>query len=93
MSLLQDEKDMARRNRAAVMAAEPRKGARQRRRPVSGSDVRKIVSAIDYLKIARDMLRDAGAHHAATYVARAIKSADGAARHAEGVLARQEIRS
>jgi hypothetical protein len=41
-----------------------------------------IRRSIAYLKNARDRLRYAGAKRAAAYVARALKSAQGAERHA-----------
>ncbi len=41
-----------------------------------------IRRAIDQLKAARDDLRGAGSKNAADYVARALKSAEGALRHA-----------
>lgn len=41
--------------------------------------------AIHHLKAARDLLRGAGANKAADYVARALKSAEGAARHARNL--------
>lgn len=57
-------------------------------RDVSGDDIRRIDRAIDDLKLVRDELRIVGAKRAASYVARAIKSAEGAQRHANGVLSR-----
>jgi hypothetical protein len=47
-----------------------------------------IKSARHALRFARDRLREAGADKAADYVARALKSAEGAQRHADG----QELR-
>lgn len=44
----------------------------------------KIVEALDLLRDARVLLRQANADNAADYVARALKSADGARRHAHG---------
>lgn len=44
----------------------------------------RIRRAIDDLRSARARLRQAGAIHAARYVARALKSAEGAERHALG---------
>ncbi len=41
-------------------------------------------------RTARDWLRQAGAHNAAGYVARAIKSVEGAERHAVNLDARRE---
>lgn len=43
-----------------------------------------IAQAIAMLREARKLLRGAGAKRAADYVARSIKSSDGARRHAEG---------
>jgi hypothetical protein len=40
--------------------------------------------------VARTLLRAAQANNAANYVARALKSAQGALNHAQGRLARQE---
>lgn len=42
--------------------------------------------ACSYLRLARTALRNAGAGEAANYAARALKSAEGAVRHAEGLL-------
>lgn len=42
-----------------------------------------IKLAIDRAREAREFLRRAGAHNAAAYVARALKSIEGALRHAE----------
>jgi hypothetical protein len=42
-----------------------------------------IKNALADLRSARDLLRDAGCKNAADYVARAMKSAEGALRHAE----------
>ncbi len=64
--------------------------AKQRRRPVTVADEIGIESALNYLKAARTRLRTAGANNAAAYVARAIKSTQGALNHARGMLARQE---
>ena len=47
-----------------------------------------INDALNDLATARDKLRNAGAPRAADYVARAMKSADGARRHAEGKFLR-----
>jgi hypothetical protein len=51
-------------------------------RPLLQTDVNNIRLAIADLKGARDRLRFAGANKAADYVARALKSAEGAERHA-----------
>jgi hypothetical protein len=47
--------------------------------------------AIMDLKRARDQLRDAGATQAANAVARALKSVDGARRHADGRELRDDV--
>lgn len=57
-------------------------------RPVSVDEVNNIVTASTYLRVARELLKKAGARNAAAAVQRAIKSADGAERHARGVLSR-----
>jgi hypothetical protein len=49
---------------------------------------RDIGTAINYLKTARDLLRDCGCKNAADKVRRALKSAEGAERHAIGMLSR-----
>lgn len=51
-----------------------------------------IATAIDHLKAARDLLRRAHASRAADATARALKSADGAKRHAEGQAIREEVK-
>ena len=51
-------------------------------RPATDHDVATIAAATDKLREARDLLRHAGAPRAAKAVARAIKSAEGAHRHA-----------
>lgn len=52
-------------------------------RPATEDDVDTIDMAIGNLRVARDDLREAGAVRAALAVSRAIKSAEGALRHAE----------
>lgn len=52
-------------------------------RAVTGGDVARIQGAINTLRRAKKTLRDAGAKKAAAYVARAMKSTEGALRHAE----------
>lgn len=52
-------------------------------RPVTETDLLRITHAIIGLREARNGLRSAGAAHSAAYVSRAIKSAEGALRHAE----------
>lgn len=49
-----------------------------------------IQVAIVDLKQARDILRDVGCKYAADYVARALKSAEGAERHAIGLSVRDQ---
>lgn len=44
-----------------------------------------VRNAIEALKTAREELRIAGANNAADYVARALKSAEGALRHSERI--------
>ena len=62
---------------------------KRRTRPVATYDAQIIRVVVCRLCIARDDLRAAGANRAAAYVARALKSAEGALRHAQGVLARK----
>jgi hypothetical protein len=54
-----------------------------RRRTRTDADRRAIGVALNYLRDARAALRRAGAKNAAAYVSRALKSAEGAQRHAE----------
>lgn len=63
--------------------------ARKRKRTVTTTDVEDIRGALDHLRLAKEHLRSAGAWHAVDYTKRAIKSAEGARRHAEGRLFRQ----
>jgi hypothetical protein len=65
-----------------------RKKAKQRTRPVTVADEMRIESAITHLSDARECLRLAQAGNAANYVARAIKSTQGALRHARARLDR-----
>jgi hypothetical protein len=58
-------------------------------RPITPSDSLHIDGAVEALRSARRLLRKAGATNAADYVCRALKSADGASRHARRVLAQQ----
>ncbi len=51
-------------------------------RTVKRGDIGKINAAIGALRTARRYLREAGAKRSAAYVARALKSAEGAERHA-----------
>jgi Cu/Ag efflux pump CusA len=48
-----------------------------------------VVMTLADLRAARDTLRELGCAHAANYVARAMKSVEGAARHARGVESRE----
>ena len=63
---------------------------RHRRRAVTAMDLAYILGAAWHLRAARDALRTSGAHTAADAVARALKSVDGAKRHAEGKARREE---
>lgn len=56
--------------------------AKQRARPVTTADEMRIESALMHLHDARDLLRKAEAGNAANYVARAMKSVQGALNHA-----------
>lgn len=58
-----------------------RHGIRKRRRPATKHDAFDISTALTHLRAACSLLRGAGAHHAADYVARAHKSATGAHNH------------
>lgn len=49
-----------------------------------------VTAALEKLREARNLLRDAGAMQAAEYVARAMKSVEGAQRHAEHRQVRAE---
>lgn len=51
--------------------------------PITAQQLTQIEAAVSRLREARGLLRDAGANRAADYVARALKSAEGAQRHAE----------
>lgn len=51
-------------------------------RPATGADVQAIERALKDVRSARANLRRAGAVQAARYLARAIKSVEGALRHA-----------
>ena len=61
-------------------------------REVNESDLRRIGIARDYLMSARTQLKVAGARKAARYLSRALKSLDGARRHASAMLSRKEWR-
>lgn len=66
--------------------------ARQREFPVTEADAEMIRMACSELRHAVAFLRTAGAINAANYAARALKSADGARRHAEGRLNREAVK-
>jgi len=55
-------------------------------REITPYQVELIEDAVKLLKRARDNLRTGGANNAAAYVARAIKSAEGAHNHAQRIL-------
>lgn len=59
--------------------------------PIPDRDL--IDEAIQHAKIARDLLVRAGARHAADAQRRALKSLDGAARHAARMATEQERRT
>lgn len=50
-------------------------------RPASADDARNVAIALDHLRAARALLRQAGAPRAARAARRALSSAEGAARH------------
>lgn len=78
----------ARYTRGLAMFIDPRRTTRASVRPLPQTDVNNIALAIADLKGVRARLRFAGAYRAADSVARAIKSAEGALRHARGKLDR-----
>lgn len=51
-----------------------------------------LVEAMDFARTARDLAREAGAPRATAAVRRALKSLDGALRHAQIAPARQAVR-
>jgi hypothetical protein len=55
-------------------------------REYKAGDLEKIQEAIKKLREARELLKSAGAAKSATRVRRALKSAEGAERHADGVM-------
>ncbi len=59
-------------------------------RSVTRDDVTGIEWGIRQLRLAKQAFDKAGATQAGKAVARTLKSADGARRHAEGLLSRQE---
>lgn len=61
-------------------------------RTVFPADARAIALALKHLRGARTLLIFAEAHQAAKAVAKAIKSVEGARRHAENLLARHPTR-
>lgn len=60
-------------------------------RAIGWIDVCDVQAAIKHLRDARRLLRQSGARRAADYVGRAIKSAEGAERHAAGVANRNHL--
>jgi len=58
-------------------------------REITSRQLEYIACAISRLEVAREFLRLAGAVRSAEYVGRAVKSAQGARRHAEGLAERQ----
>jgi hypothetical protein len=64
--------------------------AKQRNRPVTEQDLVDIGGAVFHLQEARHQLKGAGAHNAAKYVSRALKSVVGAQNNAERMLRRQQ---
>ena len=57
-------------------------------RSTTRADLNSICMALDRLREARGFLRDAKAGRSVAYVSRAIKSAEGAERHARNALQR-----
>lgn len=53
------------------------------KREATRGDVRRIERVINNLKACRDVLREVGAGKSADYVARALKSVEGARNHAD----------
>jgi len=66
------------------------RGIGMRGRPAEAKDLQTVSEALYGLRRARQLLRSAGCHHAAEAAARAVKSAEGACRHLEGMLRRDE---
>lgn len=56
----------------------------------SCTDFTNIKRAVTHARDAVELLRAAQANNAAGYVSRAVKSIEGARRHAEGMLAREQ---
>lgn len=63
--------------------------AKQRNRPVTMRDGAYIEGALAQLRFAHHLLRGADSHNAAAYVARAIKSTQGALNNARRMLDKQ----
>jgi hypothetical protein len=63
--------------------------AKQRGRTADTWDLNRIREACASLRNIRATLHSAGAHRAADYVQRALKSAEGAERHARSMLDRE----
>jgi hypothetical protein len=59
-------------------------------RTVSQDDIEALRAGLELLKAARDRFQSAGARRAYLATLRAIKSADGAVRHADNVAVRQK---
>lgn len=64
--------------------------AKQRNRPVTMQDIHRLSEACGQLRAARLNMRLAGANNSRAYIARAIKSAQGALNSAHRMLAKQE---
>jgi hypothetical protein len=60
-------------------------------RTITAADLSNIRRAGELMKEARDLLRRAQAGNAARYVARALKSVEGAERHAYGHASRSSV--
>lgn len=59
-------------------------------RPTTKADLILIRAALHHLREARNLFREVGAKKAAAYVRRALKSGEGAERHAERARFRSE---
>lgn len=64
--------------------------AKQRGRAVEHLDIARLMEGCDHLRRAVSKFRAAKAGNAANYVARALKSAQGALSNAQRMLAKQE---
>lgn len=58
-------------------------------RPIKDGDMRRIMTAKYALRLARECLKNADADQAAAYVRRALKSIEGAERHAKRLQEQQ----